>query len=112
MLRVFSTSTMNSPPLEVWVTGSLGGGVVSAANSFGPGTAAVSGARSAATWALAATVGVTAAAPASAAPLRKLRRAVRGRSRDFLDIGSALGVRETRKRKMRRARSRRQNRHV
>src|SRR5262249_38948176 len=32
---------MNSPPLEAWFTGSLPGGSVSAATSFGPGTAAL-----------------------------------------------------------------------
>src|SRR5205814_6368808 len=83
-----STSTMNSPPLEVWFTGSLGGAVVSTAMSFGPGTAAFRGGRGAAVWAFAA-AGVSAAAPVSAAPLRKLRRLETERSSVFLGIGVA-----------------------
>src|SRR5690348_8204166 len=67
------TSTMKSPPLEVWFTGSAAGGTVSAATCRGPGMAALRG--GAAGTAL-AVVGATnaAAAPATLAPLRKLRR--------------------------------------
>src|SRR5689334_1975242 len=70
---------MNSPPLEVWFTGSLPGGRVSAAVSFGPGAAALRSGRGGAGCAGAA-VGARAAAPVSAAPLRNLRRSARGRS--------------------------------
>jgi transmembrane protein TMEM174 (potassium channel) len=79
MSRVFNTSTMKSPPLLLWLTRSANGGMVSAAASLGPGTAAL--ARSTDrpdAGTLAATGVVSAAAPASVAPLRKLRRPVLG----------------------------------
>ena len=41
MSSVLNTSTMKSPPLEVCVTGSFGGGCVSRAAISGPGTAAL-----------------------------------------------------------------------
>src|ERR1043166_6664798 len=70
---------MNSPPLEVWFAGSLPGGKVSAAVSIGPGAAALTSVRGGAGCA-GAVVGASAAAPVSAAPLRNVRRSVRGRS--------------------------------
>src|SRR5262249_46214681 len=90
MSRVFSTSTMNSPPLDVCVTGSCAGGMVSAAVSCGPGTAALRSGRGAAARVSAASAGVNAAAPTRVAPLRKLRRPATGRSRFRFDIGSSL----------------------
>src|ERR1051326_7309368 len=80
---------MNSPPLEDWFTGSVPGGKVSAALSFGPGAAALRSARGGAGCA-GAVVGASAAAPVSAAPLRNLRRSVRGRSRELSDIVASL----------------------
>src|SRR5262249_36051582 len=79
MSSVLKTSTMKSPPLELWFTGSAGGGIVSAAASFGPGGAALercSGKPELAV--LAATGALSAAAPAMVAPLRKLRREASG----------------------------------
>ncbi len=76
-----STSVMKSPPLVDWFTGSLAGGMVSAATCRGPGSAAFSFSAGTAGIALAATGGVTAAAaaaPTRPAPLRKLRRLASG----------------------------------
>src|SRR5690348_8808398 len=75
MSSVLMTSTMKSPPLEVWLTGSLLGGWVSTATCRGPGGSALISARGAATcaWEAAGAVSV-AAAPTSVALLRKLRR--------------------------------------
>src|SRR3974377_366133 len=85
MSSVFNTSTMKSPPLVDCDTGSFGGGMVSTAASLGPGAAALTFARGASeTGILAATGVVSAAAPASVAPLRKARRAVSG---EFLRFG-------------------------
>ena len=53
MSSVFITSTMKSPPLELWVTGSFTGGVVSTAICRGPGGSALRLARGAATCACA-----------------------------------------------------------
>src|SRR4051812_19798597 len=72
-----NTSAMKSPPLVVCVVGSWPGAWVSAANCSGPGTAALSVEGLVAGIALAAGA-VTAAAPASVAPLRKLRRPMVG----------------------------------
>src|SRR5262245_44824397 len=72
MSSVVSTSTMKSPPLVDWLTGPFDGGIVSGAAAcllpLGGSVACV----------LAATGGARAAAPASVAPLRKLRRPVSG----------------------------------
>src|SRR5262249_57088288 len=76
-----STSTMNSPPLEVWFTGSALGGVVSAATSLGPGAAALRSARGGAACARAATGGGRAPAPGTAAPWEELRPPAAGRQR-------------------------------
>ena len=74
-----STSVMKSPPLVDWFTGSLAGGMVSAATWRGPGSAAFSFSAGTAGIALAATGAVTAAAaPTRPAPLRKLRRLASG----------------------------------
>src|SRR3974390_1039182 len=79
MSSVFNTSTMKSPPLVDCDTGSFGGGMVSTEASFGPGTAALTFARGASEIGILAATGVvSAAAPASVAPLRKARRAVSG----------------------------------
>src|SRR5215467_16327723 len=79
MSSVLNTSTMKSPPLVVWLTGSFDGGIVSAAASLGPGAAAfllpLGGSDA---CVLAATGGARAAAPATVAPLRKLRRPASG----------------------------------
>src|SRR5262245_24085073 len=80
---------MNSPPLEVWFTGSLPGGRVSAATSFGPGAAALRSVRGGAGGTACAGAGARAAA-VSAAPLRNLRRSARGRSLDVSDIVASL----------------------
>ena len=74
MLRVLNTSTMKSPPLELWLTVSGVGGMVSEAASCGPGGWAFD--RSAGLPAIEAVAGrvASAAAPASVAPFRKLRR--------------------------------------
>src|SRR5271165_6458208 len=85
------TSTMKSPPLEVWLTGSLVGGSVSTAICFGPGTAALRFGLGAETCAVAA-AGVSAAAPTRPAPLRKLRRSELGKLRR-LDIYSSHRLR-------------------
>src|SRR5580698_190847 len=76
-----STSTMKSPPLLDWLTGSgSAGGIVSAAAIFGPGTAALRPSFDGSETGLsdagmfAETGVVRAAAPANVAPLRKLRR--------------------------------------
>src|SRR5215470_3337989 len=96
MSSVLKTSTMKSPPLLVCVTGSLEGGMVSAAASFGPGAAALAlrGVLGE-IGVLAATGVVSAAAPASVAPLRKLRRPESGALLRFGMIssrGSASGL--------------------
>src|SRR5437868_15381909 len=75
MFKVLSTSSMKSPPLFDCVSGSLtfGGGKVSATRlGSGTGRRTCPGATGAA---VAAAAGAKAAAPASDAPLRKLRRA-------------------------------------
>ena len=86
MSNVLNTSTMKSPPLEVWLTGSRSGGRVSTAIWIGPGAAAFMAARGALTgtltWASAA-AGVSAAALARVAPLRNLRRSGSGNGRRF-----------------------------
>src|SRR5712691_3160632 len=69
---------MKSSPLVVCVTGSFAGGCVSTAICLGPGASALRFALGAAGSALAATGGVNAAALASVAPLRKLRRPIAG----------------------------------
>src|SRR6266571_3453191 len=84
MSRVLSTSTMKSPPLVVCVTGSLGGGIVSATRS-GRGTARAIGAGAA--GCASASRGVRAAAPASVAPVRNPRRPTTGEWR--LDMGAS-----------------------
>src|SRR5262245_11097435 len=71
---------MKSPPLVVWLTGSFDGGWVSSAIWRAPGAAALGLPCGAAGTALAAAVGVNAAAPAKVAPLRKLRRPIAGES--------------------------------
>src|SRR5579864_4204090 len=79
MSRVLNTSTMKSPPLEVWFTGSADGGMVSAAASLGPGGAAFGRGSGEGEAAVLAWIGVlSAAAPAMVAPLRKLRREASG----------------------------------
>src|ERR1700741_834653 len=80
MSSVLSTSTMKSPPLELWLTGSAGGGIASAAAGFGPGTAALARGSCGgdATGLAAAGAVVSAAAPARVAPLRKFRRPLSG----------------------------------
>jgi hypothetical protein len=72
---------MKSPPLLDWLTGSgSAGGIVSAAASLGPGTAAFGPSFDGPDAGIFAETGlvrvgvVRAAAPASVAPLRKLRR--------------------------------------
>jgi hypothetical protein len=70
---------MKSPPLEVWLTGSAGGGIESAAASLEPGGGALG--RSSGTpdiGVLAETGVLSAAAPAIVAPLRKFRRDASG----------------------------------
>src|SRR6266498_3933605 len=47
MSSVLSTSTMKSPPLELWFTGSLSGALVSTAICRGPGGSALRSARGA-----------------------------------------------------------------
>src|SRR5262249_49719111 len=74
MSSAFITSTMKSPPLELCVTGSFSGALVSTAIWRGPGGSALRSARGAATCACAATGDARVAAPASPAPFRKLRR--------------------------------------
>src|SRR6267154_5695865 len=71
---------MKSPPLEVWLTGSAGGGgIASAAASFGPGIAALGRCSGKPETVVLAAAGVlSAAAPAMVAPLRKLRRPASG----------------------------------
>src|ERR1700734_4482183 len=82
-----STSVIKSPPLDVGLTGSWGGGMVSAAICRGPGGAAINFSDWAAGMGLATTDGVTAAAaPTKPAPLRKLRRLALGQR--CLDISS------------------------
>src|SRR5450755_892163 len=79
MSSVLNTSTMKPPPLVVCEMGSFDGGVVSAAASLGPGTAAfVLSLDGSNICVLAATGVARAAAPASVAPLRKLRRPASG----------------------------------
>src|SRR6266700_511974 len=91
MSSVFSTSTMKSPPLLVWLTGSSDGGIVSAAASFGPGAGALARSDEAPEIdVLAATGVVRAAAPAIVAPLRKLRRPRLGDRLRF-DMASSRG---------------------
>src|SRR5690242_10463783 len=81
MSSVLNTSTMKSPPLVVCSTGSLIGGIVSAAARRGPGGTAL-GRAAAANGAVVARAGVArAAAPAIVAPFRKLRRPVSGELR-------------------------------
>src|SRR5215471_15696341 len=70
---------MKSPPLVVCVVGSFAAGRVSTAASFGPGAAAFVGRAACPAGGTLAIAGVvTAATPASVAPLRKLRRALSG----------------------------------
>src|SRR5436190_3000203 len=69
---------MKSPPLVVCVAGSLFGGCVSAAICSGPGSVALSLGCGGAGIAFAAVGAASAAAPATLAPLRKLRRATSG----------------------------------
>src|SRR5262245_27055812 len=83
---------MKSPPLEDCVTDSLVGGWVSTASCAGPGTAAFRLALGATACAFAA-AGVSAAAPARPAPLRKLRRARVGESLRRLGKASSHDVR-------------------
>src|SRR5471030_2043561 len=79
MSSVLSTSTMKSPPLVLCVTGSVDGGMVSAAASRGPGAAALLLTLGGSTLCVLAATGVArAAAPAIVAPLRKLRRPASG----------------------------------
>src|ERR1039458_6972757 len=79
MSSVLNTSTMKSPPLVDWETGSFDGGIVSAAASFGPGAATLArGCGTPEIGVLAATGVARAAAPAIVAPLRKLRRPASG----------------------------------
>src|ERR1700722_5687029 len=85
-----STSVMKSPPLEVWLTGSLAGAMVSAAICRGPGSAAFNFSAGATGMALAAGVVTAAAAPTRLAPLRKLRRLESGDWRRF-DMASSQG---------------------
>src|SRR5262249_21584870 len=70
----FMTSTMKSPPLLVWLTGSFTGDMVSTAASWGPGGAALVGGLACGVATVAAAGVVSAAAPASVADFRKLRR--------------------------------------
>src|SRR5262245_18396114 len=75
MSSVLKTSTMKSPPLVVWLTGSLTGGWVSSAIWRDAGAADLFGFGAAGS--ASAVVGAAiAAALASVAPLRKLRRAM------------------------------------
>src|ERR1700704_2335126 len=70
---------MKSPPLEFWLTGSAGGGIASAAASFGPGIAALGRCSGKPETVVLAAAGVlSAAAPAMVAPLRKFRRLASG----------------------------------
>src|SRR5260370_20235641 len=93
MSSVLKTSTMKSPPLLVCDTGSFDGGMVSAAASFGPGTAALLRRCSMGEiGTLAAAGAASAAAPASVAPLRKLRRPESG-GLLLLAIMSSQGLR-------------------
>src|ERR1700742_151869 len=98
MFRVLSTSSMKSPPLLDCVTGSLtfGGGIVSATR-LGSGTARRAWAPAVTGAAVAVATGVSAAAPASDAPLRKLRRptpdGLTDEERDFDIISSPLSGR-------------------
>src|SRR5450759_413609 len=79
MSSVLNTSTMKSPPLVVCEMGSFDGGIVSAAANLGPVTSAfVLPLDGSDICVLAATGVVRAAAPASVAPLRKLRRPASG----------------------------------
>src|SRR5450759_3685289 len=79
MSSVLNTSTMKSPPLVVCEMGSFDGGIVSAAANLGPGTAAFVLALAGSDICVLAETGVArVAAPASVAPLRKLRRPVSG----------------------------------
>src|SRR3984893_15617064 len=77
MSSVLNTSTMKSPPLEVWVAVSGVGGMVSAAASCGPGGSAFDRSAGMPAIGVLAAAGrvASAAAPASVAPFRKLRRA-------------------------------------
>src|SRR5262245_46305650 len=88
MSSVLKTSTMNSPPLDVCVAGSFTGDCVSAAIWRGPGREAFSFAGDGTGMAFAAGVAEIAAAPASVAPLRKLRRPIAGELSRRFDMGS------------------------
>src|SRR5207247_4835966 len=82
---------MKSPPLVVCVAGSLFGGCVSAAICSGPGSVALSLGCGGAGIAFAAVGAASAAAPATLAPLRKLRRATSGELlRRFMDSSERL----------------------
>src|SRR5262249_36761025 len=85
----FITSTMKSPPLDDWVTGSFSGALVSTAIWRGPGGSALRLARGAVAWACAATgaaIVAAVAAPASVAPFRKLRRLASSDAERRLDM--------------------------
>src|SRR5262245_10478466 len=87
MSSAFITSTMKSPPLELCVTGSLSGALVSTAIWRGPGGSALRVARGAVACALATTGAArVAAAPARVAPFKKFRRL------ESSDDGRRLGI--------------------
>src|SRR5665811_2450353 len=93
MSSVLNTSTMKSPPLVVCEMGSFDGGIVSAAANLGPGTAAFVLPLDGSDICVLATTGVVrAAAPASVAPLRKLRRPASGELLRFDMVPSRAGV--------------------
>src|SRR5580658_10943078 len=84
---VLSTSTMKSPPLELWMTGSCTGGLVPAAVSGAGALAGAAGeAGGAGADAAATAVDARAAAPVRLMLLRKRRRSDSGESWLSLDI--------------------------
>src|SRR5262245_32025026 len=97
MSSVLNTSTMKSPPLDVCVTGSLDGGMVSTAASRGPGAAALRFARVvAASSGLAFAGAASAAAPTTVAPFRKMRRLESNPRRRFDMVSSRETPRQLR----------------
>jgi hypothetical protein len=86
----FNTSTMKSPPLLDWLTGSgSAGGMVSASAILGPGTAALAPSIDGIDAGILAATGlVPAATPASVAPLIKMHRPLSAEGLRF-DIASS-----------------------
>src|SRR6266581_4745275 len=91
MSSVLNTSTMKSPPLEVWVTGSAAGGCVSAAR-FGCGTTRADSLDGDCCAPVGMAGAAKAAAPVSVTPVRNLRRPATEISQDFFDICSSAAV--------------------